>query len=703
MPRDRTGNRYEQLLEASLLHLGYARDSDLGRNYIRPSTRGQVIIPKTFIQPDIVIRQDTNIRAILYVTHWSNRRNSNFKFWRTWEELAQQKLAVGTAFLAINCLFEALPSNQNPCAYITSDELPPDATRNDGLPIAFNGWYGAISWALVESFDVSLIFPNNYELCSRQLDLLSGEHDVATSNLLGQALARTAKLYLVTQWQTLQNIQNHAINNNTNNLQNTQSRYRIGLLHVYLFYRLFHYLVSNGELDLDKFVNALVITVQNQVNLDELAQTTAFSQFSRQQLIQVFSELSQVYVRKSQNAEPFCTMTSLHNPNEGGSVHRIHFNQDLRFCLQDLGQHLNEPGFTDVIQRAFGRFDATLGIGECFEDLANPQLVVSKEAFVREMFIAALTTEDEVTLDNLLQTHAKGFSTERSTISTHQQNWVFEMLLYLAGLNSDEDIQTRLKENFEVIAHPHLLRLHAPYGDEAKLSRYILQGRNICEHWSPRSRRRTLTEAEFRTLSWQTVARATLQAFQEKGRGISVREEVVRKYIQNKSMRIIGADLNSFHILLEHYLGDLCAFAFDENATHVSRSQRICPSWQTDVIGEIWNGRPLETWMEGVSHNGQWLIKVQSSQDGNEGHKTKELAGRCRALRLAWSHGEYPRNRTQWSFSERPLPKLALVLDGDWDTTKKRNLYEAGWDWVGDVGQLSELRNLIQQTPSSII
>lgn len=611
MARDRTGNRYEQLLEASLLHLGYARDRDTGLNYIRPSIRGQVIIPGTFIQPDIVIRQDTSIRAVLYVTHWSNRRNSNFKFWRTWEELAQQKLVVGTDFVAINCVFEALASSSGPFAYITSDELPPDPARDDGLPIAFNGWYAAISWSLVESFDVSLIFPNSYEPCSRQLDFLSGEHDAATSNLLQQALAKTAKPYHTSQWQTLQSIQTQAISNLPTNLQSTQSRYRIGLLHVYLFCRLFHHLIPDGDLDLDDFVNALANASQNQVNLDSLTRTPAFSRISRQQLIEVFTELSQVYVRKSQNAETFCTMTSLHNPIAGGSVHRISFNQDLRLCLQDLGQHLSEPGFINAIQRAFGRFDLTPQIEERFEDLANPNLILAKEAFVRELFVPVLNNEDE--LNVLLQTHVKQLSPERAAISTHQQNWIFEILLYTAGLTSDEDIQTRLQENFEQIAHPHRLRPHAPYGGDAGLIRYLLHGRDLCSHWSPRSRKRTLSEAEFRTFTWRAVARSVVQAFQEKECLVHSQENVLRKYIQSKSMRIIGGDLNSLHILIDHYLGDICAFAFDENTDTALRNQRICPSWQTDVIDVIWLGRPLETWMEGVSHNGHWMIKVQSS------------------------------------------------------------------------------------------
>jgi hypothetical protein len=52
-------------------------------------------------------------------------------------------------------------------------------------------------------------------------------------------------------------------------------------------------------------------------------------------------------------------------------------------------------------------------------------------------------------------------------------------------------------------------------------------------------------------------------------------------------------------------------------------------------------------------------------------------------------------DRSKWSFQRRKMPKCALVLDGDWDRTKKKNLYEAGWDWVGDVSELDELRRLI--------
>ena len=65
-------------------------------------------------------------------------------------------------------------------------------------------------------------------------------------------------------------------------------------------------------------------------------------------------------------------------------------------------------------------------------------------------------------------------------------------------------------------------------------------------------------------------------------------------------------------------------------------------------------------------------------------------------MHLYWSSVENSSDRAGWSFELRNMPKIALVLDGDWDTTKKKNLYEAGWDWVGDVAELSDLRVLIQ-------
>lgn len=698
--QDRTGDDYEQILAASLVHLGYEFEGTVGKNYLHPPKRARnIIIPNTYIQPDLVVREDTTIQAIIYVTHWSNTRDSKRKFWRTWEEAAQQKLAVSHDLLTISCIFEALPTGRDPDFYINSDELPKDLARNEELPLQLNGWDPGVGWAMLEAFDISIIFPVGYEPVFQLDHTVAGNHDPLTSQLLKQALSSSAKVFFLSQWQSLEQIRQDA-QQNLPTLTNTQSRYRIGLLHVYLFYRITVHVGGGNAPNLTDFVTTIVDSYQGQLELNRLATTPAFAQMGLQPILQIFNALSTIFVRKGRNAKTFCTLlAALSNPILGVTLHRVKLNEDLHLCLQDLRSHINEPGFTNAIQRSFNRFDQSYGLDEVIDDLVNPNLIIAKEAFVRQNFAHLLN--DVAALAAQLQIHAKEISTLRSVVSQHEQNWVLEMLLYIAGLNSAEDIQKRFKENFEQSGHK--VRPHAPYGDHAKLVAFLLQGRDICEQWSdPRGtgNRRTLTENEFRTLSWDTVALCITQGFHDENSVIRPADAVIKKYSENKSMRIISSDLNGFYIMLEHYLGGICHFQFtDEDGENREQlNRRICPSWQTEVISRLWGGRPLETWMEGVSHNGQWLIKVQSAQDGHESDKTKELAGRCRALRLAWSHGADPRDRLQWSFSQRPLPKLALVLDGDWDAIKKRNLYEAGWDWVGDVSQLHELRQLIQET-----
>lgn len=692
--QDRTGTKYERLLAASLLHLEYKLNGHSGDNYLHPRPRSQVIIPGTYIQPDLVVRRDSNIEATLYATHWSRQRNSNFKFWRTWEECAQQKVALNESLLSINCVFEALPAGMSPGLYVTSDELPADLSRNGQVPIGLNGWYSATSWAMIEAFDVTLLFPSRYAPVYAVTRFDPGEHDTETTRLLEQALARPAKSYLFSQWRTLKEIRNRA-NAALPNLKDTHSRYRVGLLHVYLFYRLVDRALGENGLHLQDFIGDLVGAGDEVIRLDRLADTRSFGELGLQRMRELFERLSQIYVGRGQNAKRFCTFNTFSHPDGSVSIHRVRFNSDLKLCLQDLRQHVDSEGFLEVLRQAFSRFDQAYRIDEAIDDLANPTLVEQKQSFVRERFAGALTDED--TLNGLLQTHAKQLSPERAAISEDGQNWVLEMLLYFRNIELAEDIYARFTANFEQSGHR--LRPHAPYGDYAKTIGFLLQGRDICEQWSVSGGQRTLSKEEFRTLTWQAIAKSITQTVQDTDNQVASREEVIRKYLESKAMRVISADLNGFHIMLTHSLGDICHFMFDD-AVQDNSSQsgyRILPSWQTEVVNRLWSGRPLETWLEGESRNGEWLIKVQSSQYGNEGHKSKELSGRCRSTRLAWLPIEDSRNRSEWNFTERNMKKLALVLDGDWDTSNKRNLYEAGWDWVGDVSELTDLRELIEK------
>ncbi len=199
--QDRTGNSYEQLLEASVQQLGYERNGTTGRCYLHPS-KGQklVVIPDTYIQPDIVIRSGKRVTSVLYVTHWSETRSSKKKFWRTWEEAAQQKLVVGSQMRTVNCIFEALPAGTRPRICVRATDLPRDRLRNGRPPLQLNGWDPGIGWAMIEAFDVSIIFPVGYEPVHAAKDFGESEHDPVTTELVRRALTKRVKRYHDSMW-----------------------------------------------------------------------------------------------------------------------------------------------------------------------------------------------------------------------------------------------------------------------------------------------------------------------------------------------------------------------------------------------------------------------------------------------------------------------------------------------------------------------
>jgi hypothetical protein len=692
--QDKTGNKYEQLIETSLEALGFIARTNKGNNYIHPSKREPIVIPDTYIQADFIIRQSQTVKAVLYVTHWSNTRSSKYKYWRTWEEQAQQKLSVGPRLLSVNCVFEALPEETEPKIFLHSYELPPDPARDNKVPIAFRGWYPAVTFALVDSFDVTLAFPVGYAPIDDVSSYDVGEHDANTTNLVRAALKLNPKRFLRTQWTCLSKVRNNGkISVGASSLTATKSRYRIGLLHVYLYYRLAEIQASlqGKRLLLTPFVEGIIASGVENVDIQKLARSSAFKHIGYDQTLETVQLLSQVYVRTGEKAKAFCDVHSLTHGSK--TIHRITYNVDLQVCLEDLVTHISDAGFSTAMEKAFSRYDSLWGVVEALNDLADRATVVKKEAFVRRHFASLIN--DPAALAKCLQSFSGPTNKQRQRISSDIQNWVFEILIYMFDLNIAEDLYTRITPIFEKSGHQ--LRPHVPMGDHTLLLLYLLQGKNPCDSWSARRGRRTLSEDEFIRLSWITIATAITTAARERESRIQDKDACNARYLGAKARRIISAEANGLEILIDHYLGDICYLQFSATTKKEKEALRVRTrgSWQTEVTAALWNAPSLGTWMEGVSHDGNWLIKIQSAQDNNEGHKTKELAGRCRALRLAWSHGRGPNNRDQWRFSLRQMPKLALALDGDWSVKQKQNLYEAGWDWIGDVAQLENLRELI--------
>lgn len=695
MPRqDRSGTKYEKVLAFSLEALGFERNANTKKNYLQPPKNSEIVITGTYIQPDLVVRSEESIEAVLYSTHWSNTRSSKYKFWRTWEEQAQQRCVLGDNFLSVNCVFEALPAGYDPIIITRGDELPDDPNRVPARPIQLEGWDPGIGWALIESFDVNLVFPKAFGPIGKVSSYADGDHDTVTTGLLKKALSKSPKKYFATQWSAIRVIKTKAKKIRRGH-PDTISRYRIGLLHIYLLVRLCE-VHSGRKLPLKALINALAGVASQETELRKLNKLAPFDIFKAAELDNLVKALSGVYVRKGNNPEGFCTLKTF--SLGGKQLVKVLFNKDLQLCVADLKEHLKDHSFEAAIHSSFTRFDRAFGVTEAVEDLADVSAVKKKAKFVEKELFPLVS--DSVKLGGRLVGLQSSASKGRSRVSGHRQNWQFEILLNLCGLNSAEDVQTRFKALFE--AKGHKLRPHAPFGDHAKAVAFMIQGRDLCELWSGTGRNRTLSEQEFRDLCWEVAAECLVDAIDDHGDSHSFRsvDEAITLYLQNKSMRIISSDLNGFYIMIEHFLGDLCHLQFldaeeqDEGADEALKA-RVCASWQTDMVKAIWESAPLETWVEGVSKDGKWLIKVQSSQDGNEGHKTKELSGRSRAMHLKWTSAKGPANRVQWKFSLRRMPKTALVLDGDWSRTRKKNLYEAGWDWVGDVSELAELRKLI--------
>jgi hypothetical protein len=122
---------------------------------------------------------------------------------------------------------------------------------------------------MLETFDLSLVFPLGYEPVHAKRTILNS-HDTKTTSLLEKALSTSSKPYLNEQWNSLKEI----TGTNQRDLESltlTNSRYRIGLLHIYLIYRLWEKIIGNTKiLDLISFLMSTNQQTKSHGNLEKL-------------------------------------------------------------------------------------------------------------------------------------------------------------------------------------------------------------------------------------------------------------------------------------------------------------------------------------------------------------------------------------------------------------------------------------------------
>ena len=99
----------------------------------------------------------------------------------------------------------------------------------------------------------------------------------------------------------------------------------------------------------------------------------------------------------------------------------------------------------------------------------------------------------------------------------------------------------------------------------------------------------------------------------------------------------------------------------------------------------------------------QFILKIQTAQEGHEADKHKELAGRIRASLYEFytdKYGNYHfRKRTVQGKEIVPF----IILDGDWPSDYIQNLHEAGFVGVYTMETLDRMINDIKNLQSKSI
>jgi hypothetical protein len=668
--KDRTGLSYEQVITTALELCGYAKFGTLSdalkqpdKFYINPSPRAPVQIPDTYVQADVIVGDENRITHIFYVTHWSNSRSSQYKFWRTFEEMCQQKVAHNN-IVSVNCIFESLPLTMTPVVVSDSSELPKDKSRTKkSLPIQLTGWAAANGWLMIDAFDVAILFPSGWD--GKML-----ERKIIQKLLVSPLKHGTDHL-----WKDLERIRKAGIKKNEEKGgYGISSRYRIGFMHLFIVSEVFKY-----------FFNATItpsalLKLSGELEVQHSPLGIARKHKIQEQLLEkAITALSRIPVRFGNGRSMLCELLKISHGQT--TLRRIKWNPDFKAFLSDVLTYADLAKIDAAASKTFAIFSSEWCIDEMIEDLCEADLVAEKVKFTLDKIVplAISGSNFQAAVFSMMANSDRG----SSRVCSHKQLWALEMLLYAFKLKSTEDIQSLFKKEFQESGYE--IRNYAPFGDSAKAVSYIIQGRDVCEQWGS-DMRHDLTKMEFRKLSANAMANALIGKADKKN--IANELDVVNSYLDNKALRIISSNLNGFFIMIDYSLGDISEFRFDED---VNTSGLTLPSCWTDIGKKRWGASPLTTQFEGRSQNGKWFIKIQSAQDGNEKHKVKELAGRGRSICIK---GDWSSQDGQ-KFSSRKVVKRALILDGDWSSDKVKNLWEAGWDWVGDVNRLDDLRKMV--------
>lgn len=649
--KDRTGSMYERAIISGLESVGIgAYDGDSG--WRNPSPREKIIIDGLNIQPDVVVYKNGQVTHIYYVTHWSNSRSSQYKFWRTFEELCEQKVSIGNSVISVNCIFEALPASNSVVFCEGAKDLPRDPHR-EGYPIALEGWHPANGWMMVEAFDAAIVFPRGYSIPPVGSIL----------SWASQSIESKPKNAIYPVWEILR-----SKSKSIKQLESfsVHSRYRIGLLHLFIAREVFER-ITNRSISPYLMADALTLVSRD----SDLMKSAVFVDSNSEEWFLFLSALSDIPVRFGGNRQNMLDISTIRHGKNSAS--KVKLNQDLkRFCVDFITNGTSGDEVDCAIEKVFHRFLATWGIKGSLKDLSSVDSPRQKYVWTLDYFANDSRVPFESKILEILNP-----SSDELKESLYESRWPLEIYLLACNLNTTHDIANELKTIYE--EQWGSIRPICPFGGHGELLVYLMQGRPL----EP-SKNSGITSAQAIQRLASVLARVLAQY-----EPIVDADSVINAYRDLRSQKIVSANLNGFVSMCECLLGSSVKFRHlgelgsPSMGTYLKESSRI-----------LWGANALSTYLDAESNSGLWRIKIQSSQDGNEKHKVKELSGRRRAALVQSIEGTHkePLSLIEFNFKERKDGHLyALILDGDWSPWMIENLYHAGWDWVGDVNKLPNL------------
>jgi hypothetical protein len=236
-----------------------------------------------------------------------------------------------------------------------------------------------------------------------------------------------------------------------------------------------------------------------------------------------------------------------------------------------------------------------------------------------------------------------------------------------------QHITTTLPAKFQK-AVGHSLRPYGYMNDLGKIVGHLISGVRVGQHFS---RGVPLDEETFYAVIWPLFAECVWMGID--GKKPLQKCDIEEAYRTKKAMRIISSpDLEPIKYL------------FLEQLSAMEKGPKLkgCFNQLSRLRG--WSNVALTTDCTGYHAPSKSIIQTQTVVGRKHiADKTRELAGRLRSFQLDCAgNGEFvPSQDSHLHF---------LVVDGDWPVESKINLYEAGFDGIFEIGELSLLAETLE-------